>query len=59
MGFFRDGFKSGKAAPKDRGAPELHQGQTFARLAISFQLLNYFHAITVANTGKRFKGLLV
>jgi hypothetical protein len=43
----------------ERGAHGLRQEQRFARLAISFQLLNYFHAIKVANAGKLFKGLLV
>jgi hypothetical protein len=58
-GFFRNSYESRKVAPKERGAYGLHQGQPFARFAISFQLLNYFHAIKVANAGKRFKGLLV
>lgn len=59
VGFFRNGYESLKVVPKERGAHGLRQGQWFARLAIPFQVLNYFHPIKVANAGKRFKGLLV
>jgi hypothetical protein len=55
----RNSYESRKVAPKESAAQGSHHGQPFARLAISFQVLNYFHAIKVANAGKRFKGLLV
>jgi hypothetical protein len=44
-GFFRDVRESPKVAPKERATHGLHQGQPFAWLVISFQLLSYFHAI--------------
>jgi hypothetical protein len=59
MGFCRNRCESQKAAPTKCGVHGLCQRQLFARLAISFQVLNYFHPIKVANAGKRFKGLLV
>ena len=55
----RTRYKGRKVAPRERGAHRLHQGQPFARPAISFQLLSNFHPIKVANAGERFKGLLV
>jgi hypothetical protein len=61
-GFFRNGYENRKVAAKERGTHgpnRFGRAIHFARLAISFQLFNYFHAIKVANAGKRFKGLLV
>ena len=51
--------ESGEVALKEPAAQWPHQEQPFARLVISLQRLNYFHAIKVANAGERFKGLLV
>ena len=56
---FATGTRPGRWLRRIAGRTGSVRGGPLARVTISFQVLNYFHAIKVANAGKRFKGLLV